>query len=164
MAAPAHAIVPACRDPLPSIRVKRIVRAAFAAVIFTTSLTHAAAPTALLCDLLAHPEKTVIANPTPSFGWVVPTTAENDIQSAFEIIVTTDSGEEMWKTGKLASPRSIDIKYAGKPLQPRTKYAWKVRTWNRAGDAGDFSAPQTFTTADKLDEPQVAHYAIETTH
>src|SRR5205823_1096697 len=59
--------------------------------------------------------------------------------------------------------RSIDVKYAGKPLQPQTRYAWKVRTWNRAGDAGDFSAPQTFTTADKLDESQVAHYAIETT-
>ena len=48
------------------------------------------APTGLLCDLLARPELTVIANLTPSFGWVLSSTEIDDCQTACQVLVASN--------------------------------------------------------------------------
>lgn len=51
-----------------------------------------------------------------------------------------------WDSGKVASPESTQIAYAGAPLQPRLRYWWRVRVWDKADKASDWSAPAYFET------------------
>ena len=112
------------------------------------------APSDLLCDLLTHPEKCLITDPQPDFGWVMNASHENEIQSAYQILVSSspenlaqDKGD-LWDSGKVVSAQSINVNYAGKALQSSTSYWWKVRTWNRAGQPSVYSQPQCFNTGE----------------
>ncbi len=112
------------------------------------------APSGLLVNLLSRPEKSVITDPQPDFGWIVPATAPGDIQTACQILVATSAEllaagtGDMWDSGRLQSAQSVNVAYAGRPLEPGTSYWWAVRTWNRAGEASPYSAPQRFLTGE----------------
>ncbi len=47
------------------------------------------APSGLLCNLLTQPEKCVITEPQPDFGWVVNSAIQGDRQTAFRILVAS---------------------------------------------------------------------------
>ena len=120
--------------------------------LFVFSRTGSAqnAPSDLLCDLLTHPEKCLITDPSPDFGWVMNASHENEIQSAYQILVSSspknlaqDKGD-LWDSGKVISPQSINVNYAGKALKSSTSYWWKVRTWNRGGQPSAYSQLQRF--------------------
>jgi hypothetical protein len=50
-----------------------------------------------------------------------------------------------WDSGRIVSSESLDIGYAGTPLKPQQRYAWKVITWDREGKV-TASAPTWFET------------------
>lgn len=110
------------------------------------------APTGLMCELMEHPELTTITDPNPEFGWIVNSELQNDVQTAYQILVATDSAllaedrADMWDTGRAEGRESSNVEYRGNALKPHTSYFWKVRTWNRHGDASDWSKAQTFRT------------------
>lgn len=110
----------------------------------------AAAPSGLMCEMMVRPAMTRIADPRPEFAWVLNSSVPGDVQTAYQILVAsgTDRIEQdqadLWDSGKIQSPRSVSIEYAGKPLSPNTSYRWKVRTWNKDGQAGPYSQTQTF--------------------
>ncbi len=112
------------------------------------------APTGLLCDLLSHPEKSLITDSNPDFGWIMNSHRANEVQSAYQILVSSNIGNlksdqgDMWDSGRVVSNESINVNYAGKPLQPSTSYWWRVRTWDREGDASGYSEPQRFNTGE----------------
>ena len=54
-------------------------------------------------------------------------------------LLAKDQGD-LWDSGKVASDESIQVEYAGKPLESRTRCHWKVRVWDRDGKALPFSA------------------------
>src|SRR5215218_6216100 len=64
----------------------------------------------------------------PRFSWVLVASERNVLQSAYEIIVSTDSRAlqkgkgTAWESKKVMSPQSIQVVYNGKPLQPFTRY------------------------------------------
>jgi len=107
-------------------------------------------PTRLLTDGVAEPLLT--GSLTPHFTWQVNDSDRNEIQTAARILVasepdllTNDIGD-MWDSGWLSGPASTAVVYAGAPLAGATRYWWKVRTRDRQGLTGAWSAPARFDT------------------
>src|ERR1017187_4944221 len=119
----------------------------------------AVAPTDLSCQLLEHPEETIITTPTPKFGWVYNPSFPNDSQTGYQIIVAssqtlagTGTGD-MWDSGLVSNSTSINLPYGGASLQPNTNYFWRVRTMDSTGNLSDFSGIQQFNMAAQLSNP-----------
>jgi hypothetical protein len=116
------------------------------------ALCAAIAPSGLLCDLLAHPEETVITNSKPAFGWIYNPSFRNDSQSGYHIIVASrerlaGGGEgDVWDSGWVSNSISINVVYSGVPLAIGTNYFWCVQTLDSKGQASPFSVAQHFIT------------------
>jgi alpha-L-rhamnosidase len=116
-------------------------------------VSHAAtAPGGLLCDLLEHPEQTLITNTSPNFGWIYNPSFRNDAQTAYHIIVASsqtlaDAGTgDVWDSGWVSNSASINVPYAGAPLAIGADYFWRVQTTDCGGQISPFSAAQHFVT------------------
>jgi alpha-L-rhamnosidase len=88
----------------------------------------------------------------PYFGWYVNDPDDNEIQTAYQILVASspdnlasDNGD-IWDSGQVSSGKQNYIYYQGNTLSPATRYYWKVRTWDRDGNAGSYSAAAKFDT------------------
>ncbi len=90
-------------------------------------------PVSLKTDHLENPIG--IDNPNPRLAWRIEDNREGARQSAYRVIVGTDSlkvvnGEgEVWDSGKINSDRQL-VTYEGKDLTPFTRYYWKVMVWD----------------------------------
>jgi hypothetical protein len=110
------------------------------------------APSGLLCDLLEHPEETVITNTLPNFGWIYNPSGRDDAQSAYHIIVAASQGladagtGDVWDSGWIRNSASINVPYAGARLALGANYYWRVQTTDNAGQTGPFSVVQHFVT------------------
>lgn len=118
-------------------------------------------PTGLLCELRRQPQHSAISTPTPHFGWICNDLARDARQAGFQILVASsperlardegdlwDSGAPRLAEGWVTDSRSIGIPYAGKTLQPNSRYWWKVRTWNARYEPSFYSEPQEFRTGE----------------
>ena len=83
---------------------------------------------------------------TPLLSWKLESEKRCESQSAYEIVVGTDrksllgKGKGLvWKSGKVKSSESVQIKYSGKKLLPFTRYYWSVRCYNSEGKVSDWS-------------------------
>lgn len=89
----------------------------------------------------------------PRLSWLLTGKERNQAQSAYEIIVSDNRRDinlfkgNVWRTGKTASAESILVKYNGKPLEPFTRYFWRVRCYDQNGRATSWSTVQWFETA-----------------
>ncbi|HAZ02136.1 MAG: hypothetical protein A2W90_22660 [Bacteroidetes bacterium GWF2_42_66] len=116
--------------------------------------TEKKAPTGLLCELLSHPELSLITNSTPDFSWIVNSDKPGDFQVAYWIMVASSPDllkketPDMWNTGEVSSAQSTNIKYAGKPISSNTSYWWKVKTINKFEGESEWSDSQKFNTSD----------------
>ncbi|MBN2180698.1 MAG: family 78 glycoside hydrolase catalytic domain [Sedimentisphaerales bacterium] len=88
----------------------------------------------------------------PYFGWYVNDPDDDEIQTAYQIIVASstknlnaDKGD-LWDSGRISSGKQNYIFYGGNSLEPATRYYWKVRTWDKDGNAGPYSAAAVFDT------------------
>ncbi|MDR1415970.1 MAG: glycoside hydrolase family 78 protein [Prevotellaceae bacterium] len=76
-----------------------------------------------------------VDNPAPRLSWQMDDKRQGARQTAYRIVVGTDSmsvengAGEMWDTGKAPSDK-MQLEYAGKPLQPFTRYYWKLTIWD----------------------------------
>lgn len=52
----------------------------------------------------------------------------------------------MWDSGKVMSPDSVLVPYAGPALTSRTRYYWSVRVWDAEGKASAWSEPSWWET------------------
>jgi alpha-L-rhamnosidase len=72
----------------------------------------------------------------PRLSWYLADRRNNSLQSAYSIVVDTDSTAveagrgNVWNTGYIESDSTL-ITYKGQPLQPFTKYYWKVEILDR---------------------------------
>ncbi|QDK77891.1 Bacterial alpha-L-rhamnosidase [Spirosoma sp. KCTC 42546] len=93
-------------------------------------------PVGLQCEHLVDPLG--IDAPTPRLAWRLDDARRGAKQTAYQVYVGTDSKAvsqgkgSSWQTTKLPSDSQL-ITYAGKPLQPFTKYYWKVEIWDKDG-------------------------------
>jgi Neutral trehalase len=113
--------------------------------------------------------KVLVGNRQPIFGWQVQGSGERAFQSAYRIIVSGHADSiatgvgDVWDSGRVASGESINIRYGGKALQPRTDYVWRVMLWDRQGGPSPWSATGRFRTADTLRDYRTAYYPIQKT-
>ncbi len=119
----------------------------------------AVAPSGLRCELLEHPEETVVTATNPRFSWVYQPSFRNDSQAVYRLIVSSSQSlanagtGDMWNSGYIGSSNSLNVQYAGAPLQPYTSYFWRVQTLDSRGQLSAYSAPQQFNTDTKLADP-----------
>ena len=78
----------------------------------------------------------------PRFGWRIESDGNNVFQNAYQI--TVRKGEEtVWDSGRVECGETQWIEYAGRALEPRTEYAWQVKSWGSDGEACAESAFET---------------------
>ncbi|MEU8946899.1 family 78 glycoside hydrolase catalytic domain [Streptomyces sp. NPDC048489] len=70
-------------------------------------------------------------------------------QTAYEIEVSTsrDGRGKVWDSGRVRSSRSYDVTYGGPALTSRTRYYWRVRAWDGAGEVSPWSDEARFETS-----------------
>ena len=94
-----------------------------------------------------------IDDASPRFSWIVNDNDRSEKQTAYEIIVSSSLVNinsnlgDMWSSGKIISSKQNGIFYHGNSLTGKTKYWWKVRTWDKDGMQGAWSDAATFETS-----------------
>ncbi len=109
--------------------------------------TGPAAPAGLRCEYLVDPMGVDMAK--PRFFWIVDHPERGQVQSAYQVVVSTDpnaAAGDVWDSGKVASARSTQIVFAGRPLVSDASYFWKVKAWDRDGRESPWSAAARFDT------------------
>lgn len=105
----------------------------------------------LKCENLYNPLG--IDNGKPHFSWKL-RAAKNVLdekQTAYEIEVGTDSAKlvggkaDIWKSGKIATKQQVMVAYGGAELQPRTHCFWRVRSYDKSGNATEWSDVARFS-------------------
>ncbi len=82
-----------------------------------------------------------IDNPHPRFTWQMNDASQGAKQTAYKIIVGTDSATVAkgagsdWKGAKINSAANLVV-YNGRALRPLTKYYWSVLLWDKDGKPG----------------------------
>ena len=120
---------------------------ALAPVVSAAESAGPAAPVSLRCEYLVDPMGIDMAK--PRFFWIVDHPERGQVQSAYEIVVSSDpkaAEGDIWASGKVASPKSIQVAFAGKALVSGRSYFWKVRVWDRDGRESPWSAAARFDT------------------
>lgn len=89
----------------------------------------------------------------PRFSWVIVSDKRGQNQIAYELEVSLFKDKSytysqlVWQTGKVLSSSNLHIEYKGKPLQPFSRYRWKVRIYDMDGKSSDWSGDAFFETA-----------------
>jgi alpha-L-rhamnosidase len=92
------------------------------------------------------------------FSWLLKATGHGRRQLAYQVQVTAgrpgqdpasrpaDAARPCWDSGRVESSSSLDVGYAGLPLEHGGSYAWRVRVWDETGSASPWSEPARFET------------------
>jgi alpha-L-rhamnosidase len=93
----------------------------------------------LRCEMLVNPLGIDVKE--TRFSWELNSNQRNVQQTAYQIIVSSSKENlnrnegDIWNSDKQNLSQSVHVLYAGKPLQPATKYYWKVKVFTNKGDA-----------------------------
>jgi alpha-L-rhamnosidase len=105
----------------------------------------------LKCEHSSNP--TGIDIPNPRLSWNIESGERNWNQSAYQILVASDTSKlnkdngDLWNSGKISSSECLFVPYSGKPLASLQKYTWKVKVWDQNGIESDWSRPSEWTMA-----------------
>ena len=86
----------------------------------------------------------------PRFGWVLRSTQRGQMQSAYRVLVASSKETllagvgDKWDSGKVDSDTSVNVPYQGKPLVSGEKCWWKIRVWDKGGEASAWSETASF--------------------
>lgn len=103
----------------------------------------------LRCEYLVNPIG--IDSPKPRLTWCMIDDRREAAQSAYDLIVGTDSLNvssgvgDKWTTGKITSAGML-VEYNGSRLEPFTRYFWSVKIWDTWGNPSSISVPASFET------------------
>ena len=65
------------------------------------------------------------------FAWQMDSTVVGAKQSAYQIKVFSEEGDEVWDSGKVESDKSTGIACGGS-IAERSRYRWEVTVWDQA--------------------------------
>ena len=121
-----------------------------AAIALSSSLSTAANLMNLRCEYRVNPLGIDAVKPRMSWEMVEANSkpeARGQRQTAYQVLVASsekllegDQGDQ-WDSGKVLSKQSLHIEYGGQPLASQRRYHWKVRLWDTAGKATEWSKP-----------------------
>ena len=82
-----------------------------------------------------------IESQQPRLSWVIESTAQAVVQTAYHVLVATspdklalDEGD-LWDSGKVSSDQSIWVKYQGAKLKSNQRCYWKVKVYTTQGES-----------------------------
>jgi hypothetical protein len=131
------------------------------------TFTHSSLPTTAPHSLLVNKRRSpfaVVSTPSPTYSWVVahqPLCGPNQRQTAYQI-QWQDSTNHTQDTWRQNSSQSLHVRHAPPPLQPSTRYTWRVKTWNR-GDVADVECPSAFSAWSEVITTPFLGFANDTT-
>ncbi|MDZ7606234.1 MAG: family 78 glycoside hydrolase catalytic domain [Cyclobacteriaceae bacterium] len=123
---------------------------------------NAGKPSGLTVEFIRNPAFVKIIDPKPEFSWVVPKDAV--FQKAYQILVASSEDllqnniGDMWNSGQVRSPRSVNVEYAGLPIEPNATYFWKVRIFDGDNRLSEYSDMQQFRTGVFGEEISTANF------
>lgn len=104
-----------------------------------------------------------ITDSHPRFSWIISSTARNQAQQAFQILVSSTASNlahdkgDLWDSGKIISDQTIQQAYQGLALKSFATYFWKVVIWDHSNKRYA-SKTAKFETAFLSDEPWKASW------
>jgi alpha-L-rhamnosidase len=104
-------------------------------------------PTQLRCEYLESPSVVDVLNPRLSWVNLAKENDRGQFQTAYEINVAStrekllSNQSDLWSSGKVASPQSTNVNYAGKTLSSRQDCWWQVRVWDKNKRVSQWSDP-----------------------
>ncbi|WP_337176557.1 family 78 glycoside hydrolase catalytic domain [Paludisphaera sp.] len=87
----------------------------------------------------------------PRLSWIVASSRRGEVQSAYQVVVSSDEARlaadegDLWDSGKIRSDETTGVPYAGAPLKSGQKAFWKVRLWDGGDQPSAWSAPASWT-------------------
>jgi len=96
-------------------------------------------PVHLQCDALTTPIG--LDTPQPQLSWQLQDDRFAARQTAYQLQVATASAllssgkPDIWDSGRVASDKSVGVAYAGPALKPEQRYYWRVKVWDKDGNA-----------------------------
>ncbi len=103
----------------------------------------------LLCENLVNPMG--IGTNSPRLSWKIRSEVNGTRQTAYQILVASDSSKldekkaDLWNSGRISSASSIFVPYQGKELQSGSAAYWKVRMWDENDKVTSWSKTSWFT-------------------
>lgn len=82
----------------------------------------------------------------PRLSWELTSEVSGQVQSAYQILAATSpellelDKSDLWDSQMVKGNATNQVEYAGKSLQSRTACYWKVRSWDKNGIPGTWSA------------------------
>lgn len=116
----------------------------------------------LKCEYQETPMGLEVLN--PRLSWQMKATNRGAKQSAYQILVADNEADlkkdigNVWNSGIVKSEQSIKIDYAGKPIESRKRYFWKVKIWNEKNKPTLYSEPTWWEMALLKKEDWSAHW------
>lgn len=129
--------------------MKKLFTLLFAAGVLPLTLAAALMPADLRCDYAVQPLG--VDSAVPRLFWKLESSGRNQKQTAYQILAASSaallaSGRgDLWDSGRVSSPETIQIPYAGAPLTSAQTVFWKVRSWDEAGAVSRWSPPAAWT-------------------
>jgi alpha-L-rhamnosidase len=87
----------------------------------------------------------------PRLNWILQSAKRGDAQTAYQIMAASSEANlerndgDLWDSGKIISGGTIQIRFAGKPLESAQQVFWKVRVWDASGKISAWSKTATWT-------------------
>ena len=116
----------------------------------------------LKCEYQETPMGLEVLN--PRLSWQMKASNRGAKQSAYQILVADNEADlkkdigNIWNSGMVKSEQSIKIDYAGKPIESRKRYFWKVKVWNEKNKPTLYSEPTWWEMALLKKEDWSAHW------
>lgn len=107
----------------------------------TTVLSQKLSVEQLRCEYRENPYGVEVKH--PRLGWSLVSLQSGVVQTAYRILVADDikllekNTGNYWDSKKVLTGVSQQVVYAGKTLQPATKYYWKVIVWDNKGNMAE---------------------------
>ena len=103
----------------------------------------------LRCEYRTDPVGMDVA--VPRLSWILSSDRRGEVQTGYRILAASmpellakEQGD-LWDSGKVASDRQNQVEYAGRPLESRMRCHWKVRVWDKDGQASGWSRPASWS-------------------
>jgi alpha-L-rhamnosidase len=81
----------------------------------------------------------------PRLSWILRSAQRGQRQTAYQVLVATTAAKlasdapDLWDSGRVTSDQSTWVPYAGQPLLSHESCFWKVRVWDKDGQASSWS-------------------------
>ncbi|HEY4453615.1 MAG TPA: family 78 glycoside hydrolase catalytic domain [Pseudonocardiaceae bacterium] len=83
----------------------------------------------------------------PSLSWQLTASVNDERQTAYRVLVASTPAKlqpghaDVWDSGRVGSPDSVGVTYAGPALRSSTRYYWTVQVWDAQGAASAWASP-----------------------